>query len=199
MTVRLDDMSLDQKVIFGIIPPGSKVLDLGCGSGDLLRLLVREKDVKGQGIEIDESAIYQCVQKGLSVFHGNIESGLADYPDNSFDYVILNESLQQVREVDYVIKEALRVGRKIIVGVPNFAYIRARLQLFFLGRVPVVASLPYSWYETPNLRFLSLSDFLSYCRARTLKVEHSFFLGKRHLARLFPNLFARVGVFVVSR
>ncbi|HGJ67164.1 TPA: methyltransferase domain-containing protein, partial [bacterium] len=116
---------LDHKAILDIVQNGSSVLDLGCGEGDLLYLLVKEKQVKAQGVDIDEQAIYKCVEKGLSVFHGDIDSGLADYNDKSFDYVILNQSLQQVRNLENALEDALRVGQKVIVGVPNFAHYKA--------------------------------------------------------------------------
>src|SRR5512135_1041419 len=117
---------LEYRAILKWIPQGSSVLDLGCGNGGLLDLLVRERDVRGQGIEIDEQAIYQCVAKGLSVFHEDIDRGLSDYGDQSFDYVILHQSFQQVKKPDIVLREGLRVGRKVIVGFPNFAHYGAR-------------------------------------------------------------------------
>ena len=146
----------DIDTIKDLILPGSSVLDLGCGDGELLYSLVNEKNVRGFGIEIDEASIYKCVAKGLSVFHGDIDTGLSEYRDKSFDYVILNESIQEVKRVDSVLSDALRVGKKVIVGIPNFAYYNARLQIFFLGRVPITRSLPYQWYDTPNLHFLSI-------------------------------------------
>lgn len=194
-----ENISLDHRVILDLIQPRSSVLDLGCGTGDLLYILVKEKEARVQGIEIDEQAIYKCVAKGLSVFHGDIDTGLAEYADKSFDYVILNQSLQQVQHVDRVLADALRVGKKVIVGVPNFAYYNARLQLFFRGRVPVTPSLPYSWYETPNLHFLSIFDFIDYCRFKKIKIEKSAYLnGKRRVRRL-ANLFAQTGIFLISQ
>ena len=149
----------DHQVIFDMIEPGSRVLDLGCGTGDLLHLLARDKDARVQGIELDEKAIYECVKKGLSVCQSDIESGLAEYPDGSFDYVILNQSLQEIRKVSFLLREALRVGSRVIVGFPNFAHINARIWLFFGGKAPMTPSLPYRWYDTPNVRFLSIGDF----------------------------------------
>src|SRR4030066_445427 len=131
--MRYETLPLEYGAILKWIRQGSSVLDLGCGNGELLALLVREKKVRAQGIEIDEHAIYQCVAKGLSVFHEDIDNGLSDYGDQSFDYVILNQSFQQVKKPDIVLREALRVGKEVIIGFPNFAYFPARLQIFFRG------------------------------------------------------------------
>jgi methionine biosynthesis protein MetW len=174
------------------------VLDLGCGDGELLTLLVRERNVKAQGIEIDEQAIYQCVAKGLSVFHEDIDNGLSDYAKQSFDYVILNQSFQQVKKPDIVLMEALRVGREAIVGFPNFAHYEARLQIFIKGKTPVTPSLPYEWHDTPNLHFLSISDFIEYCRQRNIQIEETAFVGKKRRVKIFPNVFALVGIFLIS-
>ena len=160
--------------------------------------MIREKNVRGQGIEIDEQAIYKCVAKGLTVSHGDIESGLAEYKDKSFDYVILNQSMQQVKRADSLLKDALRVGRKVIVGFPNFAHLKSRLQIFFKGKAPVTTILPYQWYESPNLHFLSISDFKNYCFLRRINIEKSVCLNKRGNNVLLPNLFAQIGIFLIS-
>lgn len=189
---------LEYRVIVEWIEEGSSVLDLGCGEGDLLELLVREKRVQAQGIEISEQAIYRCVARGLSVFHEDIDEGLTGYGDKTFDYVILNQSLQQVKKPDTVVKEALRVGRRVIIGFPNFAHYSARWQIFFRGRTPITPSLPYEWHDTPNLHFLSVSDFIEYCGGRGIKVVDSVFIGRRRIIKLFPNLFALIAIFVIS-
>jgi len=194
-----ENIHLDHRVILGLVEPRSTVLDLGCGCGELLYVLIKEKNIRGQGIEINEKAIYKCVAKGLNVFHGDIDTGLAEYGDKSFDYVILNQSLQQIQRVDKVLIDALRVGKKVIVGIPNFAYYASRLQVFFRGRVPVTPSLPYGWYETPNLHFLSISDFISYCRLRKIKIEKSIYLNEKKQVKFLPNLFSQTGIFLVSR
>lgn len=190
---------LDHRVIYEIVEPGSRVLDLGCGPGELIYFLAKEKNASVQGIELSEEAIYKCVEKGVSVFHSDIDSGLIEYPDKSFDYVILNQSMQEVKKVDFVIKEALRVGKKVIVGFPNFAYWPARLRLFLKGKAPITKSLPYHWYDTPNLHFLSISDFVDFCADKGIKVLHAYYLGKKGLVRFFPNFFALNVVFVVAQ
>lgn len=193
-----ETVPLDYRAILKWIRQGSSVLDLGCGDGALLSLLVREKHVKAQGIEIDERSIHQCVAKGLSVFHEDIDRGLSDYSDQSFDYVVLNQSFQQVKQPDSVLQEALRVGRKVIVGFPNFTHYLARLQIFFKGITPVTPSLPYEWHDTPNLHFLSILDFVNYCRRRKINIEDSAFIGQNRIIKIFPNLFALVAIFLIS-
>lgn len=189
----------DHRAILELVGRGSSVLDLGCGGGELLYLLIKEKQARGQGIEIDNREIYKCVAKGLNVFHGDIDSGLAEYPDGSFDYVILNQSLQQVRHPGAVLADALRVGRRVIVGFPNFAHYRARLQMFFGGRTPMTKDLPYQWYETPNLHFLSITDFTDYCRAQKIAIEKSVFPAAKGTIVCAPNLFAETGIFVIMK
>jgi methionine biosynthesis protein MetW len=193
-----ETVPLEYRAILKWIRQGSSVLDLGCGDGALLSLLVHEKRVKAQGIEIDEQAIYQCVAKGLSVFHEDIDRGLSDYSDQSFDYVVLNQSFQQVKQPDIVLQEALRVGRKVIVGFPNFAHYQARFRMFFQGKTPVTPSLPYEWHDTPNLHFLSILDFIEYCRKRKIKIEDSAFIGENGIIKIFPNLCALVAIFLIS-
>jgi methionine biosynthesis protein MetW len=190
---------LDHRIIADLVPPGSSVLDLGCGNGDLLDVLLREKNVVASGIEIDELAVYQCVEKGLSVFHGDIDSGIADYNDKAFDFVILNQTLQQVKHLENVLSDALRVGKKVIVGLPNFAHVDSRLQLFFGGKAPVTPSLPHQWYSTPNLHFCSISDFLNYCTAHQITVEQAIYLGKKKRVSFLPNIFARTAIFLISK
>ncbi|MBM3211910.1 methionine biosynthesis protein MetW [Candidatus Poribacteria bacterium] len=199
MNTQDNPANLDHKVIMDIVQTGSSILDLGCGSGDLTFMLVRKKRVKAQCIDIDEQAVYQCVAKGLSVIHGDIDSGLIDYADQSFDYIILNQSLQQVRNLENVLNNALRAGRKVIVGFPNFVYYKARFQLFFKGKTPVTPALPYQWYNTPNLHFLSISDFIGYCREKNINIEKKVFISGNRKIKVFPNLLAQVGIFLISK
>lgn len=192
------DIKPDHRIIADMIPNGASVLDLGCGDGELMYLLVKEKKVKAQGIDIDEQAIYKCVAKGLSVYHGDLDSGLSDYADKSFDFVILNQSLQQVRHLESVLYDSLRVGKKVIVGFPNFAYYKARFQMFFKGKSPITPALPYQWYDSPNLHFLSISDFQEYCQKKSINIEKTKFIGKSKMIKIFPNLRANIGIFLIS-
>lgn len=173
------------------------MLDLGCGNGDLLVELIKENRVKGQGIEIDEKAIYECVAKGLSVIQQDIETGLSEYLDKSFDYVILARTLQQVKKPDFVLNESLRVGKRTIVSFPNFAHYSVRLQILLRGKVPVTPSLPFEWYDTPNLHFLSISNFVEYCQKRSIRIERSAFLSSGRIA-ILPNLRAETALFMLT-
>ena len=191
--------AIEHKVISSWISSGASVLDLGCGDGELLALLIRNKQVHAQGVELSEQAIHNCVAAGLSVFQQDIDTGLTEYADKSVDYVILNQTFQQVKKPDFAIKEALRVGKKVIVGFPNFCYITDRFQIFFRGKVPVTPSLPYEWYDTPNLHFLSIADFKEYCKKNQITVENAAFISKNRLVRFLPNLFGEVGLFLLSK
>jgi len=188
---------IENELIMEWISEGSTVLDLGCGNGELLSQLIEEKHVRAQGIELSDEAIHRCVARGLSVFQEDIDSGLAAYGDKSFDNVILNQTFQQVKKPDLVLREALRVGKKVIVGFPNFCYITDRFQIFFRGRVPVTPSLPYEWFDTPNLHFLSIADFQEYCKKRDFQIEKSVFIRGNTKVRFFPNLLAEAGLFLL--
>jgi len=190
---------IEHRVISDWVSFGASILDLGCGDGELLSLLVRNKQVYAQGVEISDQAIQTCVAAGLNVYQQDIDTGLTEYSDNSVDFVILNQTLQQVRKPDFAIKEALRVGKKVIVGFPNFCYITDRFQIFFRGKVPVSPSLPYEWYDTPNLHFLSIADFKEYCKKSDITVEDEAFISNSYRVNFLPNLFAEVGLFLLSK
>jgi methionine biosynthesis protein MetW len=190
---------IEHKVISSWINSGASVLDLGCGDGELLNLLIRNKQVHAQGVELSGQAIHNCVAAGLSVFQQDIDTGLTEYANKSVDYVILNQTLQQVKKPDFAIKEALRVGKKLIVGFPNFCYIVDRFQIFFRGKVPVTPSLPYEWYDTPNLHFLSIADFTEYCKKSRISIEKAVFISKEKEVSVLPNLFGEVGLFLLSK
>ena len=193
------DIRLDYQIILQLVATRSRVLDLGCGDGELLYHLIHQKQCQGTGIEIDEKAIYSCIERGVTVLHSDIITGLKDFSDKRFDYVILNESLQQVLNPQAAILAALRVGKNVIVGIPNFCHMSARFQIFFRGRVPVTAELPYEWYNTPNLRFFSLKDFRSFCRNNAITIVKERDLGRHQEEHLLPNLFAHIGIFLLRQ
>jgi len=190
---------IEHEVISSWIEIGASVLDLGCGDGELLSSIIQRKQVRAQGIELNEAAIQRCVAAGLSVFQEDIDTGLSEYADHSFDYVVLNQTFQQVKKPSFVLQEALRVGKHVIVGFPNFCYITDRFQIFFRGKVPVTASPPYEWFDTPNLHFLSIADFLEYCRKLQIYIEQKTFISKNRQVRWVPNLFAETGLFLLSK
>ena len=194
-----EEIRLDHKIIYSIVKSGSRVLDLGCGEGELLYPLVRDKQIHAQGVELNDKGIQECVKKGLSVFHDDIEKSLREYPDHSFDYVILNQSMQEVKKVDCVIQDALRIGNRVIVGFPNFAHFKSRVMLFFRGRSPVTESLPYLWFDTPNVRFLSITDFRDFCVEKKIRVQEAHYLGQRKSVHFWPNLLAMNAVFVITK
>ncbi len=192
-------MKLDHQIIARIITEGAHVLDLGCGNGELLAVLEKEKNALVQGIELNDEQMHICVERGLTVLQGDIESGLVDYPDQSFDYIILNQIMQEIKAADFVIAESLRVGKRVIVGFPNFAHIKARLTLLFAGKTPINEALPYYWFETPNIRFLTIRDFTDYCLKKNIHIEQACYLGKSKPVHILPNLLALNAVFVITK
>lgn len=199
ITIKNPENLIEFKTILNWINEESSVLDLGCGDGELLSLLVKKKRVQAQGIEINQRAIEKCIIKGLNVFQEDIDSGLSDYPEKSLDYVILNQTFQQVKKPAFVLEEALRVSRKTIVGFPNFLHLSSRLKMCFGGKVPVTKSLPYKWYDTPNLHFFSIADFTEYCKTKGIKIEETVVISKNKKVRVLPNIFGEIGLFLLSK
>ena len=192
---------VDYELIESLIEPNSTVLDIGCGDGELLANLTADKNIKGKGIELDQERVLACVGRGLSIIQHDIEQGLENYADKNFDYVILSQTVQTVKNPEKVFKELLRVGKKVIVSFPNFAHWKSRAQLFFLGESPVTKRLPFSWYNSPNIHFLSLKDFDRFCKKLGVKVEKKIPLGKTSLSpvKLAPNLLAEQVIYVTSK
>ena len=190
---------IEHEVIAGWVSSGASVLDLGCGDGELLSRLIAQKQVRAQGIEISDHAIHRCVAQGLSVFQEDIDTGLAEYADKKLRLRDTESDFSAGEEARFRPERSLASGQANIVGFPNFVHYRARFQLFFRGKVPVTASLPYEWYDTPNLHFLSIADFIEYCKKRDIRIEQAAFIGKNKKIRLFPNLFAEIGLFLLSK
>ena len=198
-------MRFDLQIIASWIEPGSKVLDLGCGEGDLLYFLKKNKGVEGIGIEQAEAKVVQCIEKGLSVLQGDINEEVADYPDNTFDYVILSQTLQQVYEPAGLIQSLLRIGRKGIVSFPNFSHWRVRFQLLTSGYAPVTKQLPYDWHNTPNIRVITLRDFRKFSRDVGFHIFREAAINTNSEDRLgtivefIPNLRATYGIFMIGK
>ncbi|MBI5845389.1 MAG: methionine biosynthesis protein MetW [Deltaproteobacteria bacterium] len=163
-------MRLDLEVISGWILPKARVLDLGCGSGDLLQYLIREKNIEGVGIEKDGAKVASCIEKGLAVLQGDINEEIRDYADDSYDYVVISQTLQQTANPQELIHEALRVGEKCIVSFPNFSHWKVRLSLFATGNAPITSALPYEWYDTPNIRVITIRDFKRFLKKESLAI-----------------------------
>lgn len=180
--------------IFNLIPEGSRVLDLGCGNGDLLEALQREKNVNGYGIEIDFDSVTTCIQRGISVYHGDIEEAITGFSDKAFDVVILSQTLQQVQHPVYLLHEILRIGKRAVVSFPNFAHWHVRLSLFF-GIIPKTKSLPFEWYNTPNIRVASISGFRQLCKNEGFTIAYE----GTGTTQLLSNLFCSKGLFILEK
>jgi methionine biosynthesis protein MetW len=189
----------DYAIIGDIVESGTKVLDLGCGEGELLEWLAQNKGVEARGVEISGAKVQRAIARGVSVYQGDIDQGLADYPDQTFDYVILSQTLQETHRPRKVLGEMLRVGRRAIVAFPNFGHWRVRLSMLVSGGAPRTKLFPYEWYESPNIHFLTVYDFENLAALEGLVAERRYFLAGRRNVTLLPNLLAEVAVFLVSR
>ena len=197
-------MRFDLQIIASWIEPGTRVIDLGCGEGELLKYLINHKNVTGSGIEHNESRVTLCIEKGLSVLQGDINEEVLDYPDNAFDYVILSQTLQQVYEPDTMIRSMLRIAKKGIVSFPNFSHWRCRLQLLSSGYAPVTRQLPYEWYNTPNIRVITIKDFRKFIHEVGFNILKEVAINTQSenrygkVIKFLRNLRATYGIFLIG-
>ncbi len=197
-------LRLNYKIITELVDENSKVLDLGCGDGTLLKQLIEEKKVRGIGVEINQDSVITSIEKGLSIIQGNIDEGLKEFNDKEYDWVILNQTVQSTDRPDFVIEEMLRVGKKVVVSFPNFAYWKVRLYLLFMGRMPKSKILPFEWYNTPNIHLLTINDFYKFCHKRSINILQEIYMTRakvRHgvLIKAISNFFTEEVIFVISK
>jgi methionine biosynthesis protein MetW len=201
----LEAMRFDLQVIASWIEPGSRVLDLGCGHGDLLEYLKKHKQVKGTGIEFSEEKVAKCIERGLTVLQGDFRKEVCDYPEGRFDVVVLSQTLQQIRDPKELLNDLLWIGKRVIVSFPNFAHWSARLQILFTGMAPITDQLPYEWYNTPNIRVISIRDFKRFLRISGVRTVREVAINTHHhdfkgnIVRSFKNLRATYGIMMVER
>ena len=205
MMQKSSELRVDFDVVTSLVRPGSRVLDIGCGDGSLLARLQKDKAVDARGIELEQTNVNQCVAHGLAVVQGDADTDLSDYPDNHFDYVILSQTLQTVGEPKTVLNEMLRIGKTSIVSLPNFGCIQNRLQILLKGRMPMTKNLPYEWFDTPNIHFCTIRDFLELCEKidGTVKRAIAFTANGKKIPVKTPwwiwNLFGQQAVFLLRR
>tara|TARA_B100001057_G_scaffold269031_1_gene269230 strand:+ start:620 stop:1216 length:597 start_codon:yes stop_codon:yes gene_type:complete len=198
-------MKTEYKIIVDIIEKDTRVLDVGCNDGTLMESLIKDKNVDVRGIEISKEKVQTCIAKGLTVIEGNAELDLKQFPDSSFDYVVLGQTLQAFVNPEIVIKELLRVGKKAIVTIPNFGHWKVRLNLLIRGTMPITDSLPNDWYNTPNIHMCTIKDFVKFSELINFKIFKSLALTKKNISNInnsnlfYKNLFAELGVFLIEK
>ena len=184
-------MKKEFKIISGLIENNTRVLDVGCGDGTLMKYLKDKKNVDTRGLEISKKNVQDCISKGLSVIEGNAEKDLHQFPNLSFDFVILSQTLQAFLDPENVISELLRIGKKAVVTIPNFGYWKVRIHLLLKGTMPITKNLPNEWYNTPNLHMCTIKDFVNYCNKKNIKINST------NLS--YNNLFSQLGIFVIEK
>ena len=197
-------MKNEFKIIVNLLPIQSRVLDVGCGDGTLIEALIKQKNIDARGIELEEKKVKQCISKGLSVIQGNAETELIQFPNKAFDYVVLSQTLQAFYQPENVLNELLRIGKKVLISIPNFGYWQVRTSLLFFGKMPVTKSLPDSWYNTPNLHMCSIKDFYQFCDKKKIKMNKIIGINNEKISSInrinleMKNLLSEVGIFLIS-
>ena len=197
-------MKKEFKVIADLLPSNTRVLDVGCGDGSLMSLLREEKNINVRGLELNQSNVQQCIHKGLPVIQGNAETELHQFPNKSFDYVVLSQTLQAFYEPEKVLRNLLRIGKSVIISIPNFGYWKVRFKLLFFGKMPVTKTLPNTWYNTPNLHMCTIKDLFNFCDEKKINIkkvvgvneDKTSIIKKNNLE--IKNLFSKVGIFLIS-
>ena len=197
-------MKKEFKVIADLLPSDTRVLDVGCGDGSLMNLLVKEKNIEVRGLELEKKNVQECIYKGLPVIQGNAETELFQFPNQSFDYVVLSQTLQAFYNPDKVLKELLRIGKSVIISIPNFGYWKVRTSLLFFGKMPMTKTLPYSWHNTPNLHMCTIKDLFNYCDEQNIKIQKVFGVNEDKISLIkksnleAKNLFSKLGIFLIG-
>ena len=197
-------MKKEFKVIADLLPKNVTVLDVGCGDGALMSLLIKEKNIKVRGLELIEENVKKCIYKGLSVIEGDAETELHQFPNKSFDYVVLSQTLQAFYNPEKVLRELLRVGKSVIISIPNFGYWKVRASLLFFGRMPVTKTLPHSWFNTPNLHMCTIKDLFDFCLEKNIKINKVIGINEDKTSEIkksnleMKNLFSKLGIFLLS-
>ncbi|MDB9796171.1 methionine biosynthesis protein MetW [Pelagibacteraceae bacterium] len=197
-------MKNEFKIITNLLPAQSRLLDVGCGDGTLIEALIKQKNIDARGIELEESKVKQCISKGLSVIQGNAETELSQFPDKAFDFVVLSQTLQAFYRPENVLSELLRIGKKVIISIPNFGYWKVRTSLLFFGKMPVTKFLPDLWFNTPNLHMCSIKDFYQFCEKKKIKMDLIIGINNEKTSSInrinleMKNLLSEVGIFLIS-
>jgi len=197
-------MKKEFKVIADLLPNNTRVLDVGCGDGALMDFLVKEKNIEVRGLELSQNNVQECIYKGLPVIQGNAETELYQFPKKSFDYVVLSQTLQAFYQPDKVLRELLRIGKSVIVSIPNFGYWKVRTSLLFFGKMPVTKTLPNTWFNTPNLHMCTIKDLFNYCDDQNIVIKKAIGVNENKISLItksnleMKNLFSKLGVFLIG-
>jgi len=198
------EMKKEFRVIANLLANNTRVLDVGCGDGSLMNLLVKEKNIEVRGLELEKQNVQECIYKGLPVIQGNAETELYQFPNQSFDYVVLSQTLQAFYNPDKVLRELLRIGKSVIVSIPNFGYWKVRTSLLFFGKMPMTKTLPNSWYNTPNLHMCTIKDLFNYCEEQNIKIKKVIGVNENKTSLIkksnleIKNFFSKLGIFLLG-